>query len=45
MTLERRADGFLHQMVDVGSVHLHVAEARPRGANGELADGQQPRTR
>jgi epoxide hydrolase 4 len=42
MTLERRPDGFLHHMVDVGSVHLHVAEARPRGENGALADGQDP---
>ena len=42
MTIERRADGFLHHMVDVGSVRLHVAEARPRLENGELADGSEP---
>jgi len=28
---ERRSDGFLHRMVDVGEVRLHVAEARPEG--------------
>lgn len=39
MTIERRADGFLHHLVDVGSVRLHVAEARPRLEGGELADG------
>lgn len=31
---ERRADGFLHRRVDVGGVHLHVAEARPDDAKG-----------
>jgi epoxide hydrolase 4 len=41
MKLEKRADGFLHHMVDVGSVRLHVAEARPRLENGEAADGRQ----
>ncbi len=29
--LERRDDGFLHRLVDVGEVRLHVAEARPEG--------------
>jgi epoxide hydrolase 4 len=29
--LERRSDGFLHRVVDVGQVRLHVAEARPEG--------------
>jgi pimeloyl-ACP methyl ester carboxylesterase len=28
---ERRGDGFLHRVVDVGQVRLHVAEARPEG--------------
>ncbi len=28
---ERRSDGFLHRMVDVGDVRLHVVEARPEG--------------
>jgi epoxide hydrolase 4 len=27
--LERRNDGFLHRVLDVGEVRLHVAEARP----------------
>src|SRR5438128_222033 len=27
--IERRNDGFLHRMIDVGEVRLHVAEARP----------------
>lgn len=29
--LERRADGFLHHVVDTGQVCLHVAQARPAG--------------
>jgi pimeloyl-ACP methyl ester carboxylesterase len=37
----RRADGFLHQRLDVGAVHLHVAEARPRSRDGALADGSE----
>ena len=37
----RRADGFLHRRIDVGDVRLHVAEARPRLANGALADGTE----
>ena len=37
MTLERRADGFLHHLVDVGSVRLHVAEARPAGSADPVA--------
>ena len=37
MTLERRADGFLHHLVDVGSVRLHVAEARPGGSADPVA--------
>jgi len=42
MTPVRRPDGFLHHLVDVGAVRLHVAEARPRLENGELADGAEP---
>ncbi|HEY8075728.1 MAG TPA: alpha/beta hydrolase [Labilithrix sp.] len=30
--IESRTDGFLHRRVDVGEVHLHVAEMRPFGA-------------
>ena len=41
MTMDRREDGFLHHQVDVGAVRLHVAEARPRLANGALADGSE----
>jgi pimeloyl-ACP methyl ester carboxylesterase len=37
----RRADGFLHRKIDVGSVHLHLAEARPRSPNGAIADGTE----
>ncbi len=37
----KRADGFLHRKIDVGAVHLHVAEARPRMPDGALADGSQ----
>ena len=37
----RRADGFLHRTIDVGAVHLHVAEARPRRPDGTLADGAE----
>lgn len=37
----RRADGFLHRKIDVGAVHLHVAEARPRLPNGGVADGTE----
>ena len=40
MTFEKRADGFRHRMIDVGAVVLHVAEARPRGESGEVADGE-----
>lgn len=29
---ELRDDGFLHRMIDVGEVRLHVAEARPAGS-------------
>jgi epoxide hydrolase 4 len=36
MTLEKRADGFLHRMIDVGAVRLHVAEARPQPENEEV---------
>jgi pimeloyl-ACP methyl ester carboxylesterase len=36
---ERRPDGFLHRKINVGDVALHVAEARPRNADGTLADG------
>lgn len=32
--LERRADGFLHRLIDTGEVRLHVAEARPNRADG-----------
>ncbi|MBN9166279.1 MAG: alpha/beta fold hydrolase [Myxococcales bacterium] len=32
---ERREDGFLHRVVDVGQVRLHVAEARPKGLDGD----------
>ena len=42
MTLEKREDGFLHHMVDVGTLQLHVAEARPRQNSGELADASAP---
>lgn len=35
---EKRADGFLHRMIDVGDVALHVAEARPSGVLGEVPD-------
>jgi pimeloyl-ACP methyl ester carboxylesterase len=44
VTLEsptRRDDGFLHRRIDVGDVHLHVAEARPRLASGGVADGSE----
>ncbi len=37
----RRADGFLHRKIDVGAVHLHVAEARPRRPDGKVADGEK----
>jgi pimeloyl-ACP methyl ester carboxylesterase len=37
----RRADGFLHRKIDVGAVHLHVAEARPCLPNGGVADGSE----
>ena len=37
-TLERRADGFLHHVVDVGQVRLHVAEARPEGMEAGVPD-------
>lgn len=36
--LERREDGFLHRVVDVGQVRLHVAEARPEGMEAEVSD-------
>lgn len=38
MTLEKRADGFLHHMVDVGAVRLHVAEARPGDGQRDVPD-------
>lgn len=41
MTPTRRADGFLHRRLDVGAVHLHVAEARPRSPEGALAEGSE----
>jgi pimeloyl-ACP methyl ester carboxylesterase len=34
--LKKRTDGFLHRMVDVGAVRLHVVEARPQPANEEV---------
>jgi len=37
--LEQRADGFLHHLVDVGSVRLHVAEARPAGSAAPVLGG------
>jgi pimeloyl-ACP methyl ester carboxylesterase len=33
----RRADGFFHRKLDVGAVHLHVAEARP--GSDDATDG------
>lgn len=37
---QRRGDGFLHRTLDVGEVHLHVAEARPSGVahDGPVSD-------
>lgn len=40
MSLERRADGFLHRRLNVGEVTLHVAEARP--ANCDTASATLP---
>jgi pimeloyl-ACP methyl ester carboxylesterase len=41
MKPQRRADGFLHRKIDVGSIELHVAEARPRTNDGAVADGSE----
>ncbi len=34
---DRRADGFLHRKISVGEVSLHIAEARPAGADATAA--------
>ena len=36
----KRGDGFLHRELDVGSVRLHVAEARPAEPRG-VAEGAE----
>ena len=41
-TSEKRSDGYLHRMVDVGAVRLHVAEARPADSSAAVAEGREP---